>query len=955
MAGDPWELHLSERNDARQNKLASEPRIVLEGVRTHNLKGVDVSIPHRALTAISGVSGSGKSSLAFDTLYAEGQRRFVESLSTYARQFLRRMEKPPVESVHNLLPAVALQQKNTVKNARSTVATLTEIADHLQLVFAHVGVTTCPDCGEVVQRETAGTVSDELEAMPEGTVAMVVADVQVLEIQTPAQVLEEIAADGYRRLYVDGSVVKVTEAADVPGLLERQSFPVIVDRLTVRPGETLRYVEAAEAGFRVGRGRLTLVVGDSLRSFSSQFACNSCARTFTPPIPQLFSFNTPLGACGTCSGFGRTAGLDMGKVVPNPRLSLEGGAVAVFGSDSKSMKARKTRMIRAARKAKIATDVPFRDLPQADRDFVLEGGKGWGGVRGYFQGLEKKRYRPASRIMIARYRGYTRCPDCDGTRLSQAARCVTLAGHHVASFLGLTVRDARAAFRALAGDRVDGAMCGPLPEVDREKVEPLLEELVYRVSYLDEVGLGYLTLDRQSRTLSGGEVQRIHLTSSLGRMLSDTLYVLDEPTAGLHARDTERLLAVLHRLSGIGNAVVVVEHDPDIIRGADWVIELGPHGGERGGEILFEGDVAALEVSDTPTGHSLRQRVLDTTPEYRFDPDSEPHLTVAGARLNNLRDVTARIPLGRLTCVTGVSGSGKTTLVHRCLHDVYRGKGSSSGVELSGFEQVSDVVLMRQGGLGRSGRSNVATYTKAWDAIRKLYGSHRDARAAGLAAGAFSFNRPGGRCETCEGIGTIMIEMHFMADIEVLCEACEGRRFSEKALSVRYRNRTIYDVLQLTVSEALRFFDGSGTITKKLAPLAEVGLGYLRLGQTTSTLSGGEAQRLMLASYLGGRTAVGKGVLFVFDEPTVGLHLSDVDVLLSALRRVLVEGHTVVCVEHNIDFIARCDHVIDLGPDGGDGGGELVAAGPPHEVAQVERSWTGRFLSEVFAGTWRTS
>jgi excinuclease ABC subunit A len=928
--------------------VASESRIVLEGVRTHNLKGVDVSIPHAALTAISGVSGSGKSSLAFDTLYAEGQRRFVESLSTYARQFLRRMEKPPLESVRNLLPAVALQQKNTVKNARSTVATLTEIADHLQLVFAHVGVTTCPDCGQVVQRETAGTVSDALAALPEGTVAMVVADVAVLSIQTPAQVLEEIAADGYRRLWVDGAVVRVTDAADVPGLLERDAFPVIVDRLTVRPGEELRFVEAAEAGFRVGRDQLRIVVDGQETRYSAQFACNACHRSFTPPIPQLFSFNTPIGACPTCSGFGRTAGLDMSKVVANPRLSLESGAIAVFASDAKSMKSRRTRMIRAARKAMIATDVPFRDLPAADRDFVLEGGKGWGGVRGYFATLEKKRYRPSARIMIARYRGYTKCPDCQGSRLSQDARCVTLSGHHVASFLGLTVRDARVAFRALAGDDVDTGFCAPLSALDREKVEPLLEELVYRVSYLDEVGLGYLTLDRQSRTLSGGEVQRIHLTSSLGRMLSDTLYVLDEPTAGLHARDTERLLAVLRRLSDIGNAVVVVEHDPDIIRGSDWVIELGPLGGERGGEILFEGDVAALETSETPTGRSLRQRIMDGPSSYRFEL-SEPHLSIAGARENNLQDVSVQIPLRRLTCVTGVSGSGKSTLVHKCLHDVYRGKAGTSGVELAGFEQVTDVVLMRQGGLGRSGRSNVATYTKAWDAIRKLYGSHRDARAAGLGPGDFSFNRPGGRCETCEGIGTILVEMHFMADIEVVCEVCEGRRFGEKALGIAYLGKSIFDVLNMTVSESLRFFDGKRTITSKLSPLAEVGLGYLRLGQTTSTLSGGEAQRLMLAGYLGGRsTAVDKGVLFVFDEPTVGLHLSDVDVLLGALRRVIDEGHTVVCVEHNIDFIARSDHVVDLGPDGGDGGGLVVAQGPPHEVAKVAESWTGRFLAEVF-------
>jgi excinuclease ABC subunit A len=925
-------------------------KIELEGVCTHNLKDVDVAIPHGALTVISGVSGSGKSSLAYDTLYAEGQRRFVESLSTYARQFLRRMERPPIRQVRNLLPAVALRQKNTINNARSTVASLTEIGEHLALVYTHVGETRCPDCAEVVRRDTAGSVSDWLGSQVPGTQVLVIADVSSSPGRSSAQVLEEIAADGYRRILVESEVVRLDEVGSRPELLDRDCFSVVVDRLTVRADEDLRYVEAAEAGFRLGGGWLTLVVDGVGTRFSESFSCNSCRRAFTPPVPALFSSNTSLGACGTCTGFGRIAGLDMGKVVPVPALSLEGGAVTVFESSSASQKRRRTRMIRAARSAGVATDVPFQALPKEDQRFILEGGKGWGGVRGYFDQLGRKRYRAGARMMLARYRGYTVCPDCDGVRFSDEARSVSVAGRSFPEFLALSIDEARDAFRRLAGEDVESDVCDALAPAARARVAPLLDELIHRTSYLVAVGLGYLRFSRQSRTLSGGEVQRIHLTSSLGRMLSDTLYVLDEPTAGLHGRDTLRLLAVLHRLRSIGNAVVVVEHDPDIIRGADWVVELGPAGGEAGGELVFAGTVEALESAETATGEALRgRRWAYPRADYIFDPTLHAHVGVVGAQVNNLRDITARIPLGRMTCITGVSGSGKTSLIHHCLHDSFRRGGGGGGPrgELVGFDLVSDVVLMRQGGLGRSSRSNVATYTKAWDGVRKLFGGLRDARAKGLGPGAFSFNVPGGRCEACEGTGTLVVEMHFMADIEVLCEVCEGRRFGERVLSVAYRGKSVHDVLQLTVTQAMDLFAGSRAITNRIAALNEVGLGYLRLGQTTSTLSGGEAQRLMLARYIGGRDVSGGGVVFLFDEPTVGLHLRDIDVLLSAFRTVIAEGHTVVCVEHNIDLIARADHVIDLGPDGGDGGGAIVVEGPPHRIAEHPDSWTGRFLSEV--------
>ena len=921
---------------------------VLEGVRTHNLKGISVRIPHRSLTVISGVSGSGKSSLAFDTLYAEGQRRFVESLSTYARQFLRRMERPPLERVANIQPAVALQQKNSVKNARSTVATLTELSDHLQLIFTHIGVTTCPDCGERVQRESVATVAERLSALPEGQRLLFVADVPVLEVETPQQVLAALVADGYRRLYLDGAQVLLGDG-ELEALLARDTFPVVVDRHKLAHGQVLRLREAIESAFRLGRDRMRVVDVTAPEApvelvFDKAFRCNHCRRTLIEPMPQLFSHNSPIGACAACSGFGRTAGIDWDKVVPNPGLSLEKGAVAVFETPGKIGQRR--RLLKKAMERQIAIDVPFAALPKADRKLLLEGGKGYKGVRGFFKTLEKKVYKPQNRMLIARYRGYEPCTSCEGTRLSVEARAVTVDGRTIAAVLGMTVEEAWRYFEAI----------DHWPEAHLTRVEPLLYEIRSRLAYMADVGLGYLVLDRNSRTLSGGEVQRIHLTSSLGRMLTDTLYVLDEPTAGLHPRDSLRLLSVLRTLRDMGNTVVVVEHDPDIIQGADHVIELGPEGGERGGELMFAGTVEALTRSETPTGESMRRRhLVDTLGASRSEAEvfSLGALSVIGARENNLQGVTGRFPLGRLTCVTGVSGSGKSTLVHRCLFENWRRQQGIVAAEvgliegLEGLERVQDLVLMEQGGLGRSSRSTVASYSKAWDPIRKMYGESRVARNLGLGPGHFSFNTPGGRCERCEGSGTIVVEMHFMADIEVVCEDCDGHRFTDKVLSVRFRDTNIHEVLQMTVEEAIAFFD-TRAIANRLRPLQEVGLGYLRLGQTTSTLSGGEAQRLMLASYLAqGKKSDALSTVFIFDEPTVGLHLKDVAVLVDAIRRVVDNGHTAIVVEHNTDFIAQADWVVDLGPDGGDGGGQIVATGTPRAIAAHPDSHTGRFLAEI--------
>lgn len=923
--------------------------IALEGVETHNLKEIDVQIPHKALTVISGVSGSGKSSLAFDTLYAEGQRRFTESLSTYARQFLRQMEKPPIRKVHNILPAVALRQKNSITHARSTVATLTEIADHLQLVYTHVGVTTCPECQKVVRRDTVASVAEALNALGQGRRLIFLADVNVLEVQTPQQVLSALTAEGYQRLYLNGETVQLTDV-DVEALLDRKSFPVVIDRLKTATGELMRLREAIEHAFELGDGHLRVLdvtergAEPVEHHFDRRFACNGCQKTFIEPLPALFSYNSPIGACPECSGFGKTAATDPKKIIPNEGLTLKQGAVSVFETESRV--AHKRKFLKKMAEEGVPVDVPYGELSEAQRDLVLYGKGRYKGVMGFFDRMRAKRNKPYARVLLARYRGYTRCPSCDGSRFSAEARAVAVGGHTIAQFYGLRV-----------GEALELIESFDLAQQDRERVAPLLEEIVSRLRYLNHVGLGYLHLTRQSRTLSGGEVQRIQLTSSLGRTLTDTLYVLDEPTAGLHARDTLRLMEVLEQLRDIGNAVVVVEHDPDMILGADWAIELGPMGGERGGQLLFQGDAAALRASETPTGKALGQRNLtgmafEGSP--RFDPERDAHFKIVGASENNLRDVTVAIPVGRLTCVTGVSGSGKTSLVHRCLYDSARRAKGLGGVEATQVREVEglglfqDIILMEQGGLGRSSRSTVASYAKAWDGIRKLFGKLKASQERGLGAASFSFNTAGGRCEKCEGTGRQVIEMHFMADIEIVCDECQGHRFVNKVLEVRHRGKNISDVLKMTVKEAMSFFEGQRAITNRLSALMEVGLGYLRIGQTTSTLSGGEAQRLLLASYLGQKKFQRDGgLLFIFDEPTIGLHLQDIDVLLRALRRTIDEGHTVLVVEHNIDFIACADHVIDLGPEGGDGGGEVVAEGTPEDVAGVEASWTGRHLREL--------
>ncbi len=937
----------SHHHDAPAPARAPEARsIELQGVHTHNLKGIDCSIPQGKMTVVTGLSGSGKSSLAFDTLYAEGQRRYTESLSTYARQFLQQLERPPVDFVRNIQPAVALRQHNEINNARSTVGTVTEVDDFLQLIYTHVGEVTCPTCDRPVRRDTVTSALDEVMELEEGTKLVVVAHLDAAVEEHRPALLKQLVQEGYRRVYVQGETVNIDDETGIEQALELDVLPVVIDRLVVRESQKMRISEALEAGFARGHGRVFLYEHKEdapFKKFDKAFRCNECGTQYVEPQPALFTFNSSLGACPNCSGFGRTIGLDFKKVIPNPKLSIKGGVIAPFNSNK--YKRYKDILLRACMSEGVPIDLSWRKLTKEHKHFVKEGGNGWMGVRGFFNKLKSKQYKTHVRIFLARYRGYDDCGECLGSRLGEAARIVTVHGRRISEFWDMRIEQALEVF---ASDAWTGQ--------ERDRVQVLIDEVVHRLSYLNTVGLGYLELGRQSRTLSGGEMQRIHLTTSLGRALTDTLYVLDEPTAGLHAVDSAKLLKALWRLRDLGNTVVVVEHDPEIIEGADHVIELGPRAGDQGGELIFTGDKEAFDAADTLTAASMRERHLAHTPAKEFTFDAG--ITIHEAREHNLKDLTVTLPHNALTVVTGVSGSGKSTLIEKTLYNGWRRLKGQGGVEagaveaLDGLEGFSDVVMMSQSAIGRSSRSNALSYTKGYDDVRKLFSRTDAAKKVGLTIGSFSFNTPGGRCENCQGTGTITIEMHFMADVEITCPECQGQRFTEKVLGVTYRGKTIDDVLNMTVDEGMEFFAHYDPLVRKLRPLQAVGLGYLTMGQPTTTLSGGEAQRLKLATYIaeGSKRGDVDPVLFIFDEPTVGLHLKDIEVLLGALRRLVELGHTVIVVEHNTDFIAQCDWVIDLGPEAGPRGGELVVAGTPYEVARHEGSMTGEHLRELLDG-----
>jgi excinuclease ABC subunit A len=947
--------------------LADPREILIEGARTHNLKGVRVAIPRAALTVITGVSGSGKSSLAFDTLYAEGQRRYVESMSTYARQFLERMQRPDVDAVSGVPPAIAIEQRNGVRNARSTVGTTTEISDYLRLLFARVGEVHCPECDAAVARDTAQASADRVLAEADGARVHIVARSEIGA--------DKLAREGYRRLFVDGKVVDLDDtdlaspphgtssaprfALSGPRSAGLRALPILVDRLKVAVAERARLADGLYSAFALGGGRAEVHVENAeVLKFDEGFACSECGTQLRAPAPALFSYNSPLGACEECQGFGRVIGIDFDKVIPDGRKSIAEGAIALFQTPSNAECQTDLERINK-RKKKVRLDVPWRELQPDEQRWVLDGDpdyqpggwrKGqWYGVRGLFKYLETKKYKMHVRVLLSRYRGYDPCAACGGTRLRREARAVRVGGRNIAELEAMPVSDLRPFLEALE-----------LGKQARATSAPILRELGSRLEYLEEVGLGYLSLIRQARTLSGGEAQRIALASALGARLTGTLYVLDEPSVGLHPRDSYRLVRVLRKLTARGNSVVVVEHDPEIMREADHIIDLGPGPGVRGGELVFSGSFEQLlrdPDSDGGTARFLRQR------ERPRDPISPPsdgdagQVRVRGARAHNLKGIDVEFPVGRFSCVTGVSGSGKSSLIVDVLYaQALRARGQPVDFvgdcdAVTGLEQFADVVLVDQTPLGRSSRSNPATYLKAMDELRARFAKSDDAVKLGLGAGAFSFNvsttAGGGRCEGCGGQGTVTLEMHFLADVSVICDQCDGRRFSEKVLAVRWRGLTIRDCLDLTVDEALERFADDAKLVARLAPFREVGLGYLTLGQPTATLSGGESQRLKLAAHLGACRKKSASRLFLFDEPTTGLHGLDVEVLLRALGRLLEAGHTVIAIEHNLDFLRRADWLVDLGPEGGEAGGRLIVAGTPDEVARDRSSHTGRALAAL--------
>ncbi len=935
--------------------------ISIRGARTHNLANISLDLPHRELTVVTGVSGSGKSSLVFDTLYAEGQRRYVQSLSTYARLFLERMDRPDVDSISEIPPALALRQKNTIKNARSTVGTVTEISDYLRLLFAAVGRTTCARCGEEVTRDSVAGAAEQVLSNP--GMYLFLAPFEAGS-RTPADAANYLIQNGYHRIFHQDEMIETAEFAEGRRTI-KEPLMVVVDRVAVRgPEQSERTREALEKSFYLGGGRARVVkverdngsfCSTAIRDFDRRYNCSRCRIDYPEPTPALFSSNSPIGACPECEGFGRTVELDLDKVIPNPNLSLRQGLIATWRTPA--YREMNEWMLKLARRRKIRTAVSFREMTAEERKWLLDGDEGpregwdedrWPGVRGFFKWLEGRRYKTHVRILLAKYRRFVPCPVCGGSKLKPEALNVRVDGRTIADVGRMAIRDLAQWIGKLA--RIRATM---------ERAPAVLRELAGRVGYLLDVGLGYLTLERQARTLSGGEAQRIHLASALGSLLIGTMYALDEPTVGLHASDARRLLGVLKRLRDFGNTVVVVEHDPSMIEGADYVVELGPGGGSQGGQVMHAGPPGPkLASMGGKAGRVLLMRAI--AHERRFTK-RDPAIRIHGAREHNLRDLNIAIPLGRMTCITGVSGSGKSTLVENVLYNNWlrrQGESAEAGEcdRIEGLELIGEVVHMGQELPARSMRSNPATYLKIYDEIRKLFASSPEARRQKIQARHFSFNIAGGRCEKCAGTGTVTIEMHFMADLEVKCDSCDGRRFQSAILAVRYNNLNINQVLDLTVDDARSFFAHHRQIVRRLDALSAVGLGYLRLGQTTSTLSGGEAQRLKLARFLladlepAPLNAKGKSLprLFLLDEPTTGLSSADVNRLLRVLSKLVAEGNTLVVIEHNLEFIAHADYVLDLGPGGGDEGGRVVASGSPLRVAASDKSLTGRELRRLF-------
>ncbi|MFQ5663227.1 MAG: excinuclease ABC subunit UvrA [Terriglobia bacterium] len=973
--------------------------IRVRGARVHNLKNIDFEIPHGTITVVTGVSGSGKSSLAFDTIYAEGQRRYVESLSAYARQFLERIEKPDVDEITGIAPAIAIKQKNTSRNPRSTVATATEVYDYLRLLFARIGLTYCTQCGTRVEKDTVDQVAERVLQLSPGTRFNVLFRVPVHPFSpsqnpaarpepsrgTPAggrrgkktgpsnaalkNVLSTLRQRGFNRLYQRGTGAegRVFEFSTPESLLDvdfSRPVYVLVDRLAVPSppdeiaGLRSRLVDSIELCYREGNGEafIELATAEGPEKnrwwrFSERFECRRCGLRYAEPEPILFSFNSPYGACPRCQGFGNTIDFDLNRVIPDKSKPLAEGAIDPW------TKPRYRHLLGELRRFCRREAIPFENswnqLGARARKKNWEGDPDFPGIKGFFAWLERKKYKLHVRVFLSRYRGYATCPECAGTRLRKEARAVRLpgaageAGKTITEVVAMTIAAARRFFDALELTPAQAAIA-----------EKIVEELHHRLRFLDEVGLDYISLDRLTSTLAGGEAQRIQLATSIGSRLVGALYVLDEPSIGLHARDTHRLIEILKSLRDLGNTILVVEHDPELIGCANQVIDLGPGAGEHGGRVVFAGPRQKLvRAPQSLTGRYLAGALRVPIPATRRRPNRE-WLRFRACAVHNLKQIDAEIPLGLMVAVTGVSGSGKSSLVHEVIYRTLaarrNGAPGGAGVNCAGVEgaeRIQEVVLVDQSPLGRTPRSNPVTYIKAFDAIRELLAATPVAKKRSYTPGSFSFNVPGGRCETCQGEGTVTVEMQFLADVELVCEECKGTRFKSSVLDVHYKGRNVHEILQLTVREALAFFAGAPKVVRRLKILDEVGLGYVRLGQSATTLSGGEAQRVKLAAHLareeGTRQEPIPHILYLFDEPTTGLHFDDIQKLLGAFRKLLEAGATVLIIEHNLDVIKSADWIIDLGPEGGDAGGSIVVAGPPEQVAKSPRSYTGRFLARV--------
>ena len=917
--------------------------IKIHNARVNNLKNISLDIPEGKFVVITGLSGSGKSSLAFDTLYAEGQRRYVESLSSYARQFLGRMAKPEVDLIENIAPAVAIEQKVNTSNPRSTVGTSTEIYEYLKLLYARIGRTFSPISGVEVKRHSVSDVVDYILSLPAETRALIYSPLQATKERPMRAQLEMLHQEGFVRVAVKGTIVRIEDylAAEK---VEAEEALLLVDRIQVRPGDdeqTARIAESVQTAFFEGRGACQVHYENGegenvVRCFSNLFEADGIV--FEKPNPNFFSFNNPYGACPTCQGYGSIVGIDEDIVVPNKSLSVYEDCVVCWRGDK--MQEWKSHFIRHAAKLDFPIHTPYCDLTEAQRDVLWHGSGSWEGIDGFFKWIEDQAYKIQYRVMLSRYRGKTVCPDCKGSRLRKDASYVKVCGKAITELMAMPVSDFAEWLKTIQ-----------LTDSEHEVARRLLLELNNRVGYLLDVGLGYLSLNRLSNTLSGGESQRINLATSLGSSLVGSMYILDEPSIGLHSRDTERLIKVLKELRDLGNTVIVVEHDEDIMRAADYIIDIGPGAGRLGGEVVFAGTPAEL-MSKNPkksyTAQYLSGALSIPVPLSRRR--WRDRITVKGAFCNNLKHVTVDFPLGVLTVVTGVSGSGKTSLVKQVLYDVLQKRfdgaedyvGKCAGIE-GDVSRISGVELVDQNPIGRSTRSNPATYMKAYDEIRQLYAQQPLAKARGYKPGYFSFNTEGGRCETCEGEGYVTVGMQFMADVHLLCEECHGTRFKEETLEVKYRDKNVSEVLEMTVDQAVEFFCDESRILARLQPLQDVGLGYLKLGQASSSLSGGEAQRIKLASYLV-RGEAEHPKLFIFDEPSTGLHFHDIQKLIGAFNSLIDKGHSIIVIEHHHDIIKVADWVIDMGPGGGREGGNLVFAGTPEELSKQKNSYTAKYL-----------